>query len=76
MAAKRTELSLDQKKSLLKDSETLSQRKLSAIYGISKTTVSNVIKRKAEYMEAFECNVTPARKRVCIREDIDGQDCF
>jgi len=68
-AKKRVELSLDKKMSLIKDSEKLdSCRKLSALYGVSKSAVSNVIKRKAEYLDAFECNASPDRKRICIRE--------
>ena len=39
------------------------------MYGISKSAASNMIKRKAEYMDAFECNASPDRKNVCIRED-------
>ena len=66
---KRKDLSLEQKNSLLKDSEKLSQRQLSALYGVSKTTVANVQKRKAEYMDAFECNASPDKKRTCFRAD-------
>ncbi len=73
-ARKRVKLNLEQKISLLKDSERLSCRKLSAIYGLSKSAVSNVIKRKAEYMDAFECNASPDKKRVCIREDSHGAE--
>ena len=68
-ASKRKELTLEQKIALPKDSERLSQRKLSATYGVSKTTVSNVLKRKAEYLEAYECNDSPSKKRICFRED-------
>ena len=67
-ASNRKELTLEQKIALLKDSERLSQRKLSATYGVSKTTVSNVLKRKAEYLEAYECNASPSKKRICFRD--------
>ena len=65
-ASKRKELTLDQKIALLKNSERLSQRKLSATYGVSKTTVSNVLKRMAEYLEAYECNASPSKIYVDI----------
>ena len=65
----RIELSLEQKVALLKDSEKLSLRKLSAKHGISKSSAANMIKRKAEYLAAFEANPSPGRKRLGMRED-------
>ena len=54
MSAKRVEQILDLKIPLLKDSEKeVCRRRSSAFYGLSKSAVSSVIIRKAEYIEAF-----------------------
>ena len=68
MAAKRKELTLEAKVELIKASEhsSLSQRQLAAKFGISKTLVQGVLKRKAEFMGAYESNICNlANKRMC-----------
>ena len=54
--------------SLLKDFDRLSRQQLSAMYGVSKTTAGNVLRRKSEYIDAYRCNASPDREETCIRE--------
>ena len=49
---KRTELTLSQKVDLIKKSHGRSQRSLADEFNVGKTQVSNVLKRKAEYIAA------------------------
>ena len=51
MKPKCVELTLAKKIALKNDSKTLSQRKLKGTYGVSKTTVHNILKRKAHRIE-------------------------
>ncbi|XP_007890259.1 tigger transposable element-derived protein 4 [Callorhinchus milii] len=70
----RKELSLRERVDLIKNSRGKSHRELAVIYGIGRTQVGSILKRKAEYMTAFEENQRPDRKRVCLNsqyEDID-----
>ena len=62
---KRVELNLDQK-----DSKKLE----SAIYGLSKSLISSVIKRKTEYMGSFGYNAAFEKKRQesCAHVDTTG----
>ena len=53
---KRNELTLADKVRLLKASDGRSQRSLAAEFGIGKTQVQSILKRKAEYMTAYEEN--------------------
>ena len=39
-----------------------------AMYGVSKNNVSNVLKNKSEYTNAYECNSSTGRKNICIRQ--------
>ena len=76
MSAKRKELTLEAKIELIKASEhsSLSQRQLAAKFGISKTQVQGVLKRKAEFIGAYESNCNLASKRICYHNgesDID-----
>jgi len=48
-----------------KEREGKSNKQLADIYKIGKTTVHNIVKRKADYLSAFEANEAPDRKRVC-----------
>ena len=50
-AMKGVKLNIDQKISLFKDSGKHRCRKLSALYGLYKSAILNVIERKAEYTE-------------------------
>ena len=47
----------DQKiRKFVKDSQKDSYIKVSALYGVSKSLVLNMIKRKTVYMDSFECD--------------------
>ena len=63
MATKHT-LTLSKKIDLIRDNEdNISYRTLSDKYGISIGSISNIIKRKAEYIENYEQNQNSAKKR-------------
>ena len=64
---KRKELSLKEKVSVIRAHEEpgSSQRKLAAQFGIGKTQVQCILKRKAEYMAAYEENDRDEIKRTC-----------
>lgn len=66
---KRKELSLAEKIKVIKASEGQSQRQIDASFDIPKTTVSNILKRKVDLLDAYDSNQSPQRKRVCIRTD-------
>ena len=70
---KRRELSLKDKIELIKvsDQPGNSQRKLAAQFGIGKTQVQSILKRKAEYMTAYEDNDKENRKRLCLGPQLD-----
>ena len=71
---KRTELSLELKVKLIKSCAGKSQRQLSSEFGIGKTQVQCILKRKAELLEAYEDCASPSRKRARYaneHEDID-----
>ncbi|CAF4218686.1 unnamed protein product, partial [Rotaria magnacalcarata] len=62
----RHDLSLQQKVELIKDNNDgngLSQRKLAEKYNISLGSVSNVLKRKPEYLNDYETNQNQNVKR-------------
>ncbi|KAK2155260.1 hypothetical protein LSH36_244g00018 [Paralvinella palmiformis] len=61
---KRIELTLDQKVALIKESEGKSHRQLAEMYGIGRTQVGSILKRRAEFLSAYEENVEPSRKRL------------
>ena len=74
MTSKRTELSLTKKVELIKNSSGKSHRQLAEIYGIGRTQVGTILKRKAELMEAYDRNEPSDRKRFKSNsqyEDID-----
>ena len=63
----RHDLTLQQKVELIndsKDSKGLSQRKLTAKYNISLGSVSNVLKRKTEYLNDYETNQNQSVKKI------------
>ena len=70
---KRRELSLKDKTELIKvsDQPGNSQRKLAAQFGIGKTQVQSILKRRAEYMTAYEDNDKEKRKRLCLGPQLD-----
>ena len=72
--AKRKELSLQQKIDLIQESGGLSSRKLAEKYGVGRTQVQTILKRKVELMTASEENGSSSRKRVCYRHDRDDID--
>ena len=50
-----------------KISRLLTNRRLADEYGVGKTQIQQTIKRKAEYMTAYEDNACSSRKRLCTR---------
>lgn len=63
---KRNELSLRQKVDLLKSSEGKSSRQLAEFYGVGRTQVQNILKRKREILDSFDNNGLSIRKRQCV----------
>jgi hypothetical protein len=62
--ASRNDLDLQQKINLIKDNErSLSYRELKDKFHISLRAVSNILKRKREYIDDFECNRNKKLKR-------------
>ena len=61
--SKRVELTLARKIELIKASSGKSLRQLADVFGVGKTQVGTIIKRKAEYLTAYEENAQPAKKR-------------
>ena len=63
---KRTELTLEKKVELIREHEKTKKscRVLSNEFKVGRQTVSNLLKRKAEVLEAYEENVANDRKRV------------
>ena len=61
----RTELNLKDKVSVIKEQEKTREsiRKLATKFSISRTQVENILKRKRDYLEAFEDNCEESRKR-------------
>jgi hypothetical protein len=56
---RRVELTLQEKINLIKESESFpkpSQKSFSEKFGVGKTTVSDILKRKSEYLANFESN--------------------
>ena len=68
------ELTLAEKVELIKASSGTSQRKLAEQFGCGKTQVSNILKRKAEYMTAYTDNQRTDSKRPCLRGHYDELD--
>ena len=71
---KRRALSLSDRVAVIRESASKSQRDLAQQYGVEKSTIQGILKRKAEILEAYEVNQSPDRKRVCRRtenEDLD-----
>ena len=63
----RHDLTLQQKVELINDStdgKGLSERKLAAKYNISLGSVSNVLKRKTEYLNDYETNQNQSVKKI------------
>ena len=60
---KRRELTLEMKVALIRSSEGKSHRQLADLYGIGRTQVGSILKRKAEFLEAFQGNAQPFKKR-------------
>jgi len=73
----RQELTLATKVELIKckEREVKSNKQLADIYKIGKTTEQNIVKRKADYLSAFEANEAPDRKRVCARVGNEELEC-
>ena len=70
-------LSLNEKVDLIKNSKGKSQRALATQYGIGKTQVQRILKRKADLFRAFEENIDGDRKRTKLgtaqyQQDVDS----
>ena len=61
---KRVELTLKKKIELIKSSSGKSQRHLAKQFGIGKTQAANILKRKAEFLDAYERANSADRKRL------------
>ena len=72
--AKRNGLSLKDKVKLIKASSSSSQRQLADRFNVGRSQVNRILKRKAEFMEAYEDNECLDRKRVCVSSDYDSID--
>ena len=48
-----------------------SARKIAEDFGVGKTQVQNILKRKAEVLEEYENNISGARKRLCRTSEND-----
>lgn len=68
---KRNVLSLEDRVKLIKCSHAKSCRKLAEEFQIGKTQVSDILKRKQEFLEAYEKNVNGNRKRLKLSSDND-----
>ena len=68
---KRKELTLKKKVDLIRGSDGQSQRKLADKFGIGKTQVQTILKRKAEILDGYEENKGNGRKRLCYRSTTD-----
>lgn len=63
------ELTLKEKVDLLNFLESSSQRKTAEKFGVSKTTVSNIFKRKVEYLERYSLEnsgLQRKRRKTCL----------
>ena len=72
--ARRNELSLKDKVKLIKANSYSSQRQLADRFNVGRSQVNRILKRKAEFMEAYEDNECLDRKRVCVSSDYDDID--
>ena len=70
------ELSLEDKCRLIREKESGGKncKKLAEIFSIGKSQVSQIMTRKAEYLEAYEENAPGNRKRVKIFQSQGMQD--
>ncbi len=70
MSAKRKNLTLQEKLSLIKHSSSKSQRNLAKEFGVSVGAVNNILKRKHEFISLGEENCNPQTKRLkkCTNE--------
>jgi hypothetical protein len=71
---KRVELTLANKVALINASNGKSQRQLAVEFGIGKTQVQTILKRKAELLDSYDENGSSSRKRARYcneEEDID-----
>ena len=57
---------LEGKVQLIEESKGKSQRALAEIFKVGKTQLQQILKRKAEYMTAFEENSPSEKKKVCL----------
>ena len=74
--SKRTELTLQEKVDLLNHSEGKSQRQLAQMFGIGKSQVHTILKRKPEILKAYKQNCVSDRKRFGKRAENDDVNKF
>ena len=74
MSRQQKELCLQDKIKVINCSLNKSQRQLAEQFGVGKTQIQQILKRKAEYTQAFEENEGSQRKRLCVRVDCDKLD--
>ncbi|XP_065837915.1 tigger transposable element-derived protein 4-like [Oscarella lobularis] len=70
----RKSLSIEDKLKIIKESASNSQRQLAISFGVGKSQVQRVLKRKAEIIEEFERNGNLKRKRLCVTGEFDDVD--
>ena len=72
----RVELSLEDKVKLIKkyENQKIGHRALAQEFGCGKTQVQTVLKRKREFLDAYEENVNPSTKRLCRRGEFELND--
>jgi len=63
------ELTLDEKVKIIQSDKIKSQRNLAVEYGVSKSQVQRILKRKAEIMTAYEENAPIRKKRFKVQEN-------
>ena len=66
MPPKRKFLTLVERVKVIKlNNKNRSARKIDEDFGVGKSQVQNILKRKAEVLEEYENNISGARKRLC-----------
>ena len=73
---KRVDLTLQQKVEVIQASERpgSSQRTLAERFGVGKTQIQTILKKKRKLLDAYKVNADSSRKRLCYRSDYDNID--
>ena len=59
-------LNLKRESRVVKNSDGKSSRQLAEKYGVSRTQVQNLMKRKREILDSYEDDANSSRKRNCV----------